>query len=215
MNRKIFSFNQEADRVLIKPVSRGYVTVLPSRLREGIHNFLRNLNEPLVLGNDLLQLGFRKAAKTAGRFFINSTAGVFGLIDVASGAGLPKQTGDFGQTLYTWGAPEGPYLVLPLLGPSSPRDAIGRGVDIFLDPYRYVASANGFPTYLSTGKFITEGVDERARNLDTLDELQRESLDFYASLRSLYRQNRYAELHGGAPPPPAPADDIYSDPGQP
>lgn len=200
LNRKIFSFNLFVDRILIKPIATTYETAVPEVGRTAIRNVLNNLGEPVVFANNLLQGQFKRAHDTAGRFLTNSTLGLGGTIDVATKAGLEKQTGDFGQTLWTWGVPDGPYLVLPILGPSNPRDAIGTGVDGYMDPYSHIVSG----TYVDNadyGRFVVNGVDQRARNLQTLDELQRNAIDFYAQLRSLFRQHRATELRNGEPPP--------------
>jgi len=212
LNRRIFTFNLFVDRILIKPLAKGYRRDLPEPGRDAIRHFLDNLNEPVVFANTLLQGRFKAAGATGCRFLINSTAGLAGLRDVASRQKFPKQIGDFGQTLWTWGLPEGPYLMLPLVGPSSPRDGIGRGVDIYIDPFRYIPRGHHFATDVSVGRAIVDAIDQRARNLDSLDEMQREAIDFYASFRSLYRQHRAAELGGGAPAGPPP--DFYQDPGR-
>lgn len=213
LNRRIFAFNLSADRYVIKPVAKGYRQVLPQPVRDGLRHAIDNLNEPLILVNCVLQGRLKSAAVTGGRFIVNSTVGVGGLGEVAERWKMPKQVGDFGQTLWAWGFPEGPYLVLPLFGPSSPRDAIGQGIDVYLDPVRYVVRNNNYPNAVSNGKMVVDGVDRRERNLDTLDELQKESIDFYASLRSLYRQNRAAELHNGKPQATLPKSNFYDDPG--
>jgi phospholipid-binding lipoprotein MlaA len=135
-------------------------------------------------------------------------------MDFAGRHGLAPQSGDFGQTLYVWGVAAGPYLVVPVFGPTTPRDGIGSGVDIFLDPFLYLARRTNYRTAIDFTRLLVTGLDVRARNLDVLDELQRESVDFYAAMRSLYRQNRVAELHNGAAPPPQKTDDLYQDPGQ-
>ena len=214
MNRKIFAFNLEFDQVLMKPIAKVYVALLPQAGRDAIRNLLVNLNEPVVFANDALQGRFRPAGTTVGRFVINSTVGLVGLIDVAGRHGLHPQVGDFGQTLHVWGFPEGPYLILPIVGPSSPRDSIGSGVDIYVSPWRYVAINNNYPTGLTIAEMGLSGIDERSRAIDSLDELQRESVDYYAAFRSLYRQHRAAEIAGAAAPA-APATDFYSDPGTP
>lgn len=212
MNRKTFAFNQGVDRVLLKPIAKVYIALLPARGRDGIRNFVANLHEPVVLVNNLLQGEFRRAATTAGRFVTNSTLGVGGVMDFAGRHGLARQSGDFGQTLFVWGVHEGPYLVLPVLGPSSPRDGFGMGADLFLNPLFYLTPDFRYKTGLSFWQAVVGGIDERARNIDTLDEIQREAVDFYASMRSLYRQNRAAELrHGAAPSTPA-DQDLYADP---
>lgn len=214
LNRKVFGFNQVMDRFIIKPVAQAYVHVVPRAGRDAILNFLKNLNEPVVFANDVLQLDGRRAVATAGRFAVNSTIGAAGFFDVAGKQGLARQSGDFGQTLHVWGFHEGPYLILPLWGPSNPRDAIGSGVDIYLVPYRYIADRDNYPSGLSAADSGLGGIDERSRNIDSLDEIQRESIDFYASFRSLYRQHRAAQVERAATPA-APADDLYSDPGAP
>ena len=213
LNRKVFAFNLLVDRVLLKPIAQAYVRIVPAPGRDGLRNFLKNLKEPIVFVNNLFQGEFRRAGRTSERFAINSTVGIAGLLDLAGRHGLERQTGDFGQTLYVWGVGEGPYLVLPVIGPSNPRDAVGSGVDVYLDPLRYLARKYNYPTGLSIAEAVAAGIDERSRNLDTLDELQRESVDYYAALRSLFRQHRDGELRHGQPSPSPPIDDLYSDPG--
>jgi phospholipid-binding lipoprotein MlaA len=210
LNRRMFAFNQFVDRVALKPIAQGYVKVVPRPARDALRHLLDNLNEPLVFLNNLLQVRGKGAATSAGRFLVNTVAGPVGLRDVASRNRLPPQTGDFGQTLYSWGVHDGPYLVLPLFGPSNPRDGIGMGADIYLDPFRYVPRRENQPTWESTGREVAYGIDERSRNLDSLDSMQRTSIDFYAAMRSFFRQHRATELRHGQPPP-VPAD-LYEDP---
>jgi phospholipid-binding lipoprotein MlaA len=203
MNRDIFEFNLFLDRWLIKPVAQGYRAVFPQFVRDTIRNFLHNLGEPVIFANDMMQGEWAIANLTAARFFINSTFGVGGLIDFAGQTGVPRQTGDFGQTLYAWGSPEGPYLVLPIFGPSNPRDAIGLGVDSVMDPFGYLAGAYGAANTVTLSRFAASGIDLRSRNIETLDDLQRNAIDFYAELRSLYRQHRASDLnHGRSTPMP-------------
>jgi phospholipid-binding lipoprotein MlaA len=213
LNRKTFTFNQGVDRIVLKPIAKGYRRAIPQGGRDGIRNFLRNIHEPVVLVNNLLQGEFKRAGTTLGRFLANSTVGVAGVMDFASRHGLKRQTGDFGQTLYVWGVHEGPYLVLPLLGPSSPRDAIGISVDLFTNPVVYVTPRFKYKTSVSAAETVIGGIDERSRNIETLDEVQRETIDFYAALRSLYRQDRAADLRHGEPPPAPKVEDLYNDPG--
>jgi phospholipid-binding lipoprotein MlaA len=215
MNRDIFAFNQLIDRMFLKPIAKNYVRFIPQDARDSIRNFLKNFNEPVVLANAALEGRPRPAAKTLVRFAVNSTAGLIGLFDVAASHGMERQNADFGRTLHAWGIPEGPYLILPVVGPSSPRDAIGSGVDVYISPWRYVAINNNYPTGLSIAQMGLSGIDERSRNIDSLDEIQRESVDYYAAFRSLYRQNRAAELGETAAPTaaPTPANDFYNDPG--
>ncbi len=211
LNRKIFDFNLFIDRVAFKPVARGYVAVVPEIGRNALRHFLDNLNEPLVFTNDLLQGQFKRAHDTFARFLMNTTFGLGGMMDLASKSGLEKQTGDFGQTLYSWGVPDGPYLVLPFLGPSDPRDAVGMGVDSYADPWDRLAW-NYHYWYLGIVRGAVDAVDQRARNLETFDELQRNAIDFYAELRSLWRQHRAAELRHGEPAPIPGLDSLYRDP---
>lgn len=196
-NRLIFAFNQAADFAIIRPVAYVYREIVPLAVRDAIRNFLRNLRTPVILANDLLQGEMDRAAATTQRFFINSTAGVLGFFDVAADMGLPWHDEDFGQTLGVYGIGEGVYLVLPLLGPSSARDAAGRVVDHFLDPLTYIADDQGKEEWMLYRTALA-GVDFRARNIDTLDEIERDSIDFYARIRSLYRQRRKAKIDNAA-----------------
>lgn len=214
LNRGTFAFNLFLDRTVIKPLAKEYRRVLPTGGRDALRHFLDNLNEPVVFANDVLQGRFGAARTTGCRFIANSILGVAGLADFAERQGLPRQTGDFGQTLWTWGLPEGPYLILPLFGPSSPRDGIGTGVDMYIDPFRYIARAQDFGAPVTVGRMVADGIDKRARNIESLDVMQREAVDYYASFRSLFRQNRAAELEGGGPATPTPPPDFYSDPGR-
>jgi phospholipid-binding lipoprotein MlaA len=212
LNRKTFAFNQGVDRALLKPLAKGYVWAIPGRGRDGIRNFIRNLHEPIVLFNNVLQGQFKRALTTAGRFVVNSTVGVAGVMDFAGRHGLARQHGDFGQTLYVWGVHEGPYLVLPVVGPSNPRDTVGMTADLFVNPFLWLVPHFEYEGSLSVAEAAIGGIDERSRNIDTLDEIQREAVDFYASMRSLYRQNRNAELHNNVLPPAPKGEDLYSDP---
>jgi phospholipid-binding lipoprotein MlaA len=200
LNRKFFDFNQFLDRILIRPLAVTYEASVPEDGRTAIKNFLSNLHEPVNFVDNLLQGEFKRAHDTAGRFAMNSTLGIGGVFDLATKAGLEKQSADFGQTLYTYGVPEGPYLFLPILGPSSPRDGIGYGIDSAIDPYGWIIPGETITT-ADYVRFAVSGINLRADNIQTLDELQRSSIDFYAQLRSLYRQHRAAELRHGEPPP--------------
>ncbi|HXS39862.1 MAG TPA: VacJ family lipoprotein [Stellaceae bacterium] len=215
MNRKIFAFDMFLDKWLFKPLAQTYVAVVPSPGRDAIRNFLGNLHEPVIFANDVAQTEFKRAGWTAERFAINSTVGVGGIFDFASRWGVEKQSGDFGQTLYHYGVGEFFYLVLPILGPSNPRDAVGIAVDGYADPFSYLAYDYGadVATYARLG---AEGIDQRAQTLQSLDELQRTSIDLYAAIRSLYRQHRASELRHGAPAPsPAEMEGLYNDPDAP
>ncbi len=210
LNRRVFALNQGIDKVVFKPIAQAYLHTIPAPGRDALRNVVLNIGEPVVFANDVLQLRLGAAARTTGRFLINSTFGVAGLADVATKRGLPRQMGDFGQTLYRWGAGDGPYLVIPVLGPANLRDAIGRGTDGYLDPFRYVAREDDFASWVRYGPLVVGGIDERARNIDTLDAVQKDAVDFYASLRSLYRQHRAAEIRGAESPPGQ--QGLYDDP---
>jgi phospholipid-binding lipoprotein MlaA len=201
MNRSIFEVNQFLDRALIKPLALGYRFVFPQFSRDMVRHFLDNLGEPVIFANNVLQGEWKLANDTAARFFVNSTFGLGGVIDLASMTELPRQSGDFGQTLYAWGISDGPYLVLPILGPSNPRDTTGMVVDGIADPWGYLADAYGAAVVAGISRFAAKGIDERERNIETVDELQRNAIDFYAQLRSLSRQHRASELRHGRPAP--------------
>lgn len=196
-NRKVFAVNESVDQNFAEPVAKGYVAVVPEPLRDGIHNGLTNLNEPVTLANDILQGKPGHAAQTLGRIAVNSTIGLAGLVDVATPMGIPPHTEDFGETLGMWGVGDGPYIVLPFFGPSNPRDATGELVDIFFDPLTYIGMRE--KGWWTASRETLVILDERAQNLDALDELRKSSVDLYATLRSLYRQHRDAEIRGGKP----------------
>jgi len=197
-NRAIFDFDIQVDHAVARPVAKFYRSAVPQPAREGIHNALTNLNSPVVFTNDVLQGDAGKATDTFGRFIINSTVGVAGLVDIAAKMGIPGHDNDFGITLGKAGASEGSYLVLPFAGPKPPRDLVGTGVDIAFDPLTYM-SWNNSTLYMMvrTGLGI---LDERAANIDVVQQIERSSIDFYATTRSLYRQNRAAQINGGKAP---------------
>jgi phospholipid-binding lipoprotein MlaA len=213
LNRGFFEVNRVFDKALLKPVAQAYRTVLPELFRDALRNLLDNLKQPVVFANAVLQGGFARAGATAARFSLNSTFGIAGLFDVATGWGLPAQTGDFGQTLYTWGLPPGPYLVVPLVGSTNPRDGVGMGVDGYADPFRFLANANG-ASQANLSRFLADGVDLRSRHIEDLDDVEKNSIDFYAQIRSLSRQQRATELGGATPKTPvgSPSLDLYDDP---
>jgi phospholipid-binding lipoprotein MlaA len=192
-NRKVFAFNQSLDRNVVKPVARAYRDTLPQYARDRVRSVLDNLGEPLIFVNDVLQLRFDAASATFGRFVINSLAGFGGLFDRATEDGLKRQTGDFGQTLYRWGAADGPYLVLPFFGPSNVRDTIGFGVDLVTSPVSYAIPSDDRVIYGVTSGAV-DGIDRRERNLEALDLLEQSALDFYSHLRSVWRQYRASIL---------------------
>jgi len=198
-NRAIFGFNEFLDKALIRPLAEVYHFILPNFVEERITVFLRNVGEPLTFVNDMLQGQPNRGGMTLGRFLTNSTLGIGGIFDVASDFDMPRHNEDFGQTFGVWGIGEGPYLVLPILGPSTVRDGFGTAADTFADPVSIgINQAN--VSGLSMGRIAVTGLDARARNLEMVDQLRRESLDIYATLRSAYRQNRRSEVLNGAAP---------------
>ncbi len=197
MNRAVFAFNDGFDRAVLRPVAYVYKEAVPGAIRNAARNFLRWLRSPVILANDLLQGDLERAGATASRFAINGLTA--GLADMAEGFGLPHRDEDFGQTMGVHGAGEGAYLVLPLLGPSSLRDAAGLAVDAFIDPVNLLAPGES-RLALAAGRRGAEGLDFRAVYYDEVDELRASSLDYYARVRSIYRQQREAAIHNGAPP---------------
>lgn len=196
MNRYFFEVNQFLDEILLKPFAGWYHLAMPDPAEDGVRNFLRNLKSPVYLANDLFQGEWDRAGTTAARFVINSTIGIGGIIDVASMMDLKYHEEDFGQTLAVYGAGEGPYLHLPILGPSNPRDATGRLVDYALDPLTWVGYVYDV-SYINTARAGLDAIDTRARNLEAIDELKKGSVDFYATVRSLYRQRRNDLIKNG------------------
>jgi len=193
LNRAIFTVNDGLDIFVLRPVAALYGFVMPAMVKRGVSNFFDNLNAPVVLANDVLQLEFADAATTTGRFAVNSTVGVLGLFDVAENFGLPDHPADFGQTLYAYGVGPGPYLVLPLLGPSTTRHGVGKAVDTFLHPLTYVLEPG--PSF---ARGAAETVAGRERLLAPLEDLRATSIDYYAALRSAYYQDRRVVLRKGS-----------------
>lgn len=196
LNRVIFEFNRGLDTLLVRPAATFYKGMTPPPIQEWVGNFLNNLKTPVVLLNDVLQGEGDRAMNTLSRFAINTTVGILGLGDPATDMGYPDHAEDFGQTLATWGASEGPYLVLPILGPSNPRDAVGRVVDTLTDPVWHWAQ-NTDREYVPYKRVMAEAVDFRARNLEEINDLQKTSLDYYAAVRDLYRQVRSDAIRNG------------------
>lgn len=200
LNRKIFAVNEFIDKILLKPAAQVYVVAIPKGGRDAMRRVLDNMKEPIIVINNVLQGQFTRAGIAFSRMTIDTTVGIGGLFDPAARWGLEKQTGDFGQTLFAWGVPDGPYLVIPVLGPSNPRDLVGIVVDSYGDPVTFIANAKDIDD-LPIVRFVIDGIDQRARVIDTLDELKKNAVDYYAEIRSLARQRRAAELRHGAPPP--------------
>ncbi|HVV29041.1 MAG TPA: VacJ family lipoprotein [Rhizomicrobium sp.] len=196
-NRDIFDFDVKVDHAVARPIARGYRNVVPEFARDGVHNFLTNLNSPVVLANDVLQGEGDKAKNTFGRIVINSTVGIGGLIDVATKLGIPYHDNDFGISMGKAGVAEGSYLVLPFAGPMPPRDLVGNGVDVAFDPLTY-ARFHGSDTWMVV-RFGLGILDSRAAQLDAVETIERSSIDFYATTRNLYRQSRNAKINEGKP----------------
>ncbi len=195
LNRGVFEFNLALDKVVLRPIAYVYKEVVPGTIRNFVRNFLDNLRSPIILANDLLQGEFDRAGDTLIRFVMNSSFGVGGIVDFAGALGIEGHGEDFGQTLAVCGVDDGPYLMLPFLGPSNPRHAMGRLIDFVFDPFTYSGE-----TEFGIARFAMDKVDNRAQFYDTLDELERTSLDYYSAVRSLYRQRRDDEIRNGAPP---------------
>jgi phospholipid-binding lipoprotein MlaA len=198
MNRSVFSFNERLDTNVLKPVAKGYKWIMPDPFETAIGNVFSNLNDIPVTFNNILQLKFKNALRSSGRLLVNSTMGVGGMLDVASGMGLEKQNEDFGQTLGFYGVSSGPYLVLPVLGPSSTRDAGGLMFDLVSDP---VAVGSFFVApFIGPVVGSTRFADTRARLLENDKTLDEASLDKYEFIREAYLQRRRNLVHDGNPP---------------
>lgn len=206
-NRAMFTFNDKLDRYLLKPVAKGYRTVVPGFARSGVSNFFNNLGEPIVFLNNLLQGKLTSSLSDFGRFLTNSTIGIYGMFDVASRLGMTRHDEDFGQTLGAWGLGEGSYLVLPFFGPSSLRDGTGRIVDYFGYPPNYMEE-----TSTRDKLFLARAIDTRAQFLDAGDILDQASgQDSYVFVREAYRQRRLSLIHDGNPPRPPPPDFLFEE----
>lgn len=198
VNRGVFAGNRVVDRVVLDPVTRVYGKIVPGPIKRAVNRVFDNLNQPVVIANDLLQLRPRRAASATARFLLNSTFGFAGIFDPALEAGFAPHQADFGQTLGRYGVGPGMYLVLPLLGPSSARDAVGTVVDLALRPDTWLLP---IPPRLLLGG--TYGISEREQHLEALDALEESSVDFYAAIRSAYWMSREAFVRdGGGPPEP-------------
>lgn len=193
LNRKFYAINNVLDTYIMRPVAKGYVDVVPEFLRTGVHNILGNLDTPVLLSNDMLEGKPRRAGDTYMRFLINTTVGCLGFFDVAKGWGYPSHDADFGMTLAKWGVHAGPYLYLPMLGPSDPRDFAGFGVDIAADPFTWVGQGAAVQA-LGYSRWAMTVVDERSRLLGTISSIKKTALDPYATFRSLYRQHRRSQI---------------------
>jgi phospholipid-binding lipoprotein MlaA len=196
-NRQMLVFNGKIDRYVVAPSFAVYFFLVPDPGRRGVHNFLGNISLPTIFVNDMLQGELTRGSQTAARFLINSSLGIGGLFDPARKMGIPGHGEDFGQTLAVWGVGEGPYLVLPFFGPSNPRDAAGLATDAAIDPTNFIH----FKQHLwwSGAREYFTVLDLKGQTYQTIQDIQRSSVDYYASLRSLYRQLRDTEIRNGRP----------------
>jgi phospholipid-binding lipoprotein MlaA len=193
-NRGVYKFNDVLDRAVARPVAVAYATVTPRPVRTGVTNFLSNLSSPVTIVNQLLQGKIKAFGTDTARLVVNTTVGIGGLFDPATKMGLAKGDEDFGQTMGRWGMPPGPFLVLPLLGPSNIRDTVGRVGDQFAEPRTYINEP--WVRYGLTGLDL---VDKRAGLLDA-DGVLRRSFDPYGFVRNAYRQRRQFQVYDGNPP---------------
>ena len=206
-NRAVFDFNEALDAVIFLPLAKIYRAIFPKPIRDTFRNFMRNLNAPFILANNVLQGEGERVGMTLSRFLINTTLGVGGLFDVATGLGVPYHDEDFGQTLGVWGVEESVYLVLPILGPSTVRDGLGKVGDAFINPLNYAGAAGddaekilfGHRVDLADFLFgvrLLEGVDTRERLIEPIELLKKDplALDYYTLIRSVFLQRRKKEI---------------------
>ena len=202
-NRGTFAINQGLDKVIFKPIAKAY-RVLPSPIRGGTSNALINLSSLITIPNNILQGEFRTAGVNTGRFVINTTVGILGIFNVAKKMGFSDyEKEDYGQTLGLWGVGAGCYIVLPVLGPSTVRDTAGSFINVLGGDPWYNASIGGNNEFLSSSDYmltkVMTGVDFRAKNIDSIENLEKNSMDFYASVRSLYLQDRQQKIVNSNP----------------
>ena len=211
VNRGTFWVNNSLDRALFDPLTRVYRFITPNVFREAVQRFLLNLNSPAVLTNDLLQAQWLGAGRTTARFVINSTVGLAGFFDPAARCcGLERHHADFGQTLARWGVPSGPYLMIPILGPTTARDGVGDVVGLAFRPTTYILAGSDL-LYYSAIYGSSSGLTEREQHADDLRRLKESSVDYYAALRNAYYQARVAQIAGTVPlptPHPTTAADV-------
>ena len=214
MNREVFAFNHGLDKNAALPAATYYKHAVPDGLRNGVHNFLSNLSLPVTFANDVLQGEFTYAGYAICRLGVNTTVGVLGVTDPASDWGCIGRDEDFGQTLGAYGVPGGPYLVLPLIGSSLPRDFAGKlVVDHYFNPLGYVQYSGKY--YVGLGQNLLKVVDQRSRAVGALREVERNSIDYYAAMRRLYVQRRNAAITNepsSAPAVEPPGDPAHGDP---
>ena len=194
-NRGMFGVHQAVDGAVLEPVARGYRAITPRPLRSGVLNFLRNLKGPVIFANDVLQGEGNRAGTTAGRFVINSTIGIVGIFDPASSMGLERHDEDFGQTLAVWGVPSGPYLFVPLLGPTTVRDGAGRVVDVVFDPLTWAEFDDVEDARLA--RTVIAGIAQREILIEQINSLEAQGGDLYVTYRSAYEVSREAAIQNG------------------
>jgi phospholipid-binding lipoprotein MlaA len=212
-NRDLYAFHEGVDKAVLEPVARGYRAVTPGLVRSGVRNVLRNLRGPVILANDILQGEVARAGATAGRFAINSTIGIAGIFDPATSMGLERHDEDFGQTLAVWGVPAGPYIFVPLLGPSTVRDGAGRIIDVAFDPLTW-AEFDEVDT-VRASRTAAAAVAARENAIEAVEDVRQNSLDPYVSIRSSYALLRRSAIQNGreeVPDLPEFDDDISDSP---
>lgn len=195
-NRAMYAFNDSVDSAVVRPVAQAYKDYMPTLVQTGVSNFFDNIGDLNVMVNNLLQFKIENAVSDFGRILWNSTVGIFGLIDVASHMGLEKHDEDFGQTLAVWGVPDGPYIVLPLLGPSNARDSVGLVGDIYVDPLFQIDEEGN----VYWGAVILRFIDTRADLLSASRVLEQAAIDPYIFVRDAYLQHRRNLVYDGNPP---------------
>ena len=213
LNRAIFFFNEAFQTLLLRPAAGFYRALVPPPIQDALSNVLDNLETPVILANDLLQGETDRAWETTQRFFINTTWGIGGIFDRADEMGIPRHEEDFGQTLAVWGVGEGFYVVLPVFGPSNPRDAVGKlVVDRYLDPLDLWLD-NTDRDEVVWSRLVLEGIVEYESVMDELDKVKKTSIDYYAAIRSMFRQRRNSEINNGESLdlPPIPDLSIFDD----
>jgi phospholipid-binding lipoprotein MlaA len=199
-NRDMLQLNGKIDHYFVIPTVAVYFVLVPDSGRRAVHHFLENLTLPTTLVNDLLEGQFTRGSQTAARFVINTTVGFGGILDPASRMKIPDHGADFGVTLGAWGVDEGPYLVLPFLGPSNPRDSFGLAADVGLDPTNYIPFKQHI--WWDAGRYYFTVLDLRGQTFQTVQTIQRSSIDYYTALRSFYRQLRAGAVRAVRPQKP-------------
>jgi len=217
VNRSVFAFNEALDRVALEPVAKGWDFVVPGPVQDGIENFYRNLNMPIVIANEVLQAKPARVVEDVARFFFNTTLGIGGFFDVATRVGIPDNKEDFGQTLGHWGVPPGPYLVVPILGPYTLRDGFGEIADRTAGAFGYmnffwfdvVGLNNWETTGTSIGSYTFRMVNLRAIYLEEIASSRKDAFDYYAFVRNAYLSNRQARVLDSRDTAAGIEDDLY------